>query len=180
MGGRLHGPLLCPTRGDAWLCEATASPQSHLRTGCTYTTSIPTMCPASPGASSQPFSLASCAVLRSLLAVLLPLPASLGKPSQWANAHLDTQTSGQLAKPHLRNRVYSCMSQVLPPIKCIQPASTGEKHPSWIPLRKRCTRVRAGDAQYLCFAVECSSSFSGVMSGQFHISESSSPKSTHL
>lgn len=95
-------------------------------------------------------------------------PSALCQPGQAilvAKTHLDTQTSGQWAKPPLRNRVYPCKTQVHSPIECSHPASTGEKPPMRIPPQKRGARVPAGAAQYLHFVVECPSYVSGVVSG---------------
>lgn len=93
-GGVLRCPLLCPTRGDMQLREATASPQICLRTRCPCSASNPATCQASPSTSSQPSPLATSSTVSSLPAVLLLLPASPGKPSRWQTHTLTLRPVG--------------------------------------------------------------------------------------
>lgn len=93
-GGVLRCPLLCPTRGDVQLREATASPQICLRTRCPCSASNPAACQASPSTSSQPSPLATSSTVSSLPAVLLLLPASPGKPSRWQTHTLTLRPVG--------------------------------------------------------------------------------------
>lgn len=99
-------------------------------------------------------------------------------PAWWETHTFDTQTSGQLAKPTPKKRAYLCITQVHSAIKCLHPASTGEKHPLRILPWKKGTRPPAGAAQYLNFVLECPSYISDVMTGWIH--RAAAEKSTQL
>lgn len=100
----LRSILLCPTHGDASLCEATASPQTLLRTGSMYTASIPATLP------SQPQHFFSACLFGNPHGCQLPpccpppAPCQPGQALSVANVHLDNRTSRQLAKSPLRNK----------------------------------------------------------------------------